>query len=417
METLGSEDFSDADQEELKEMLDSISSQLEVSLLDNSLESDEEDIGAKYKEIVSLLTEKERELQAAVGIARMLLQKNEDLRNEEEETRVRESDRRISLQNEVQILEERLEEAEKNYLKLHTEMVHSEDHANQLQVENHQLQKELSKLKALSEEKADLAQEHNSQLHQLKDQHSSALKQLSKENKDLEAQLEKLEESLRQSEATNDSLKNQVKKLETEQTKLVEQNNSLKNQVEELNSELESMQKSLDDTSKMYALANTRAEHLQEELTIAEQRSLKTKSKTPRHQSFSLKTELASLDEDSFLDEDKIFLNKNKKRLEVEGPIEHCYFRRNETNFNQFADKQYFYFAGEAVKMNSPLLKKEKNLPFEELYKKALKDQVPFHKWHTWIESQLYSTHMQVFCKNEIKRRFERSKKRINELK
>ena len=337
METLSSEDFSETDHHQLREMLNFLSEELETSDSNKLIKgtSEHPDSNFSVEDLKYRLEEREKELHAAIHIAKMLLQKNEELDLLEKETLEKEGLRRANLQQEIQSLDNKLKETEQKFLSEHQNFKQAKEQLTLTQTENHQLQKELSKLKALSEEKADLAQEHNSQLHQLKDQHSSALKQLSKENKDLETQLEKLEESLRQSEGTNDSLKNQVKKLETEQTKLVEQNNSLKNQVEELNNEnfetksrVNEMRKEVDEKSKKYWHSLSRIERLEEEINILEQCNLKDQLESPKHQTFSLDLELASLGTDQLIDEDQVFLSTSRFNteqsfpLEVKGPTE-----------------------------------------------------------------------------------------------
>jgi hypothetical protein len=61
--------------------------------------------------------------------------------------------------------------------------------------------------------------------------------------------------------------------------------------------------------------------------------------------------------------------------------------------------EEYFALSVQAVKMNSPHMDNIINASSTELYAKALKMGIPFHKWHVWIESQLNSIYVQTIYK------------------
>lgn len=44
-------------------------------------------------------------------------------------------------------------------------------------------------------------------------------------------------------------------------------------------------------------------------------------------------------------------------------------------------------------------------IPPNELYEKALKEDIPFHRWHIWVESQLTSAYIQIVYKTTNKQR------------
>lgn len=64
----------------------------------------------------------------------------------------------------------------------------------------------------------------------------------------------------------------------------------------------------------------------------------------------------------------------------------------------------HFTQASQAVKLNSPYMDTICTVPTKELYEKALKTKVPFHKvrnsqWHIWIESQLTNAYLEsIYC-------------------
>lgn len=57
--------------------------------------------------------------------------------------------------------------------------------------------------------------------------------------------------------------------------------------------------------------------------------------------------------------------------------------------------EEYFTLTTQAVKMNSPHMDRIGILPASFLYQKAKEEQIPFHRWHVWIESQLNFEYIQ----------------------
>lgn len=42
-------------------------------------------------------------------------------------------------------------------------------------------------------------------------------------------------------------------------------------------------------------------------------------------------------------------------------------------------------------------------IPPNELFEKAVKQEVPFHRWHIWVESQLSAAYIEIVYKNQFK--------------
>jgi hypothetical protein len=42
-------------------------------------------------------------------------------------------------------------------------------------------------------------------------------------------------------------------------------------------------------------------------------------------------------------------------------------------------------------------------IPHDQLYEAALKEDIPFHKWHIWIETQLTSAYIKQVYKSHSK--------------
>lgn len=67
--------------------------------------------------------------------------------------------------------------------------------------------------------------------------------------------------------------------------------------------------------------------------------------------------------------------------------------------------KEYFVLLVQAVKLCSPYMDAICTIPTRQLYEKALKSNVPFHRWHVWVENQLTNAYVQGLYDNQIKKK------------
>jgi hypothetical protein len=56
--------------------------------------------------------------------------------------------------------------------------------------------------------------------------------------------------------------------------------------------------------------------------------------------------------------------------------------------------EEYFFLATQAMKLNSVYIDTICTVSPKSLYQTAVKNQIPFHKWHTWIEQQLNASYL-----------------------
>ena len=61
--------------------------------------------------------------------------------------------------------------------------------------------------------------------------------------------------------------------------------------------------------------------------------------------------------------------------------------------------EQYFILTTQAVKLNSPHMDAICVIPHSALFDKAKSENIPFHKWHLWIETQLNFEYIQSLYK------------------
>ena len=66
--------------------------------------------------------------------------------------------------------------------------------------------------------------------------------------------------------------------------------------------------------------------------------------------------------------------------------------------------EEYFTLLTQAIKLDSPYMDVICVVSPGSLYQTALKNDIPFHKWHSWVEKQLNSLYLQtIYQKNSNK--------------
>lgn len=63
--------------------------------------------------------------------------------------------------------------------------------------------------------------------------------------------------------------------------------------------------------------------------------------------------------------------------------------------------EEYFYLSTQAIKLNSMYLDSICTISPNTLYQTALKNDIPFHKWHIWIEKQLNAAYLTSIYKRD----------------
>ena len=72
-------------------------------------------------------------------------------------------------------------------------------------------------------------------------------------------------------------------------------------------------------------------------------------------------------------------------------------------NARKSPSEEYFFLATQAMKLNSVYIDTICTVSPKSLYQTAIKNQIPFHKWHTWIEQQLNASYLTAIYKRELK--------------
>ena len=398
MENLSAEAISSVDHLHLRKMLDSISVQLNLPFLERRGKNHQhrEDPISELEDVIQELTEREKELQAAVGIAKMLLENNEQLYNDYLDVYQSLEDQKGKNQHltyQVESLSNNLDQHESKHQEINKALITAEEQVLILTAENRRLSQQVNRPKETTDSQKDSVEE-------LKKEFQEQFKQITKYKVDLERQVKKLQEDKSKLEASNSSYQEDTLKLKSKQEKLETKNKELEDLVKELKEQTHHQQASYEQLHQKNQVYSSKVEKLEEELRLAEEARHKSLKERKESQSFSLNSELASLEEP--IDEENLFAVKN---LTTTHPQEVFYLRKKYEPPRKDPSEEYFTLVTQAVKMNSPYMDTICVIPTQSLYKKALDNDVPFHRWHIWIESQLNSYYIQMLYKHEINKR------------
>lgn len=369
----------------------------------------------ELRDVVTLLNQRERELAAAVGIAQMLLSKGKNavLSLEEVKEQGENMSRTIrSQQQEIQLLREALLTAEERYSKTSALLVEAENNIEKLSGEAQHYQEHLRTLQRKSLETAGETAGDRELSEKMKEQakafernpYSGTQWMWERENA-------KLRESNAHLSSEIQSLKDELASLKTASSlshSKTQDFNRVKRTMEE---KIKGLEEALSYKELDLSVARRKVERLTEELGNGSPWPEETEKVVKPRASFlglpSLESDSDSCEEalvtlsprgksgckhfvfDSFqglLSLDKVH------SIEVKGS--------DQVSNHKDPGKEYFALASQAVKMNSPYMDTICTVSTKELYAKAVRNSIPFHKvrlmqWHIWIESQLTSAYLE----------------------
>ena len=426
----------DLDSQQLRALLNSISAQLSIPFLERRGRGNlhKQKPVEELQDAIAELCEKERELSAAVGIAKMLLDKNDSIQSKNimyRETISKLTEENRILRNDLKNFNELLEKGENKYVHLTETLIKTETELLRASVEN---QRSITVRESLSEILENEVTENDyfemkefflNQLEKNKRKlYVEAYSEIEKKYQKTKSEYEKLHE-------THTNIKDQYDKICTKHKKTVDR---LK-ETEKMNRIVVEAKEKMDKKYKQlllnYSKIKEDAERLEEELKLSEiMQKTKTSTSESIHESTSLLSELQGIDyssNDMFPmklsiedPEEDLFSQRYPERRYSYTPNSKIFFK-NSLHFEiLFYDsilipsamkeqrkdpsEEYFILAVQAVKMNSPYMDTICVIPHAVLYNKALLEQVPFHKWHSWIESQLNFEYIQTLYQGKGQR-------------
>ena len=94
--------------------------------------------------------------------------------------------------------------------------------------------------------------------------------------------------------------------------------------------------------------------------------------------------------------------NSYKMMPRTIGIFKQDYLNINRKKSRKAPCEEYFVLATQAIKLGSPYMDSICTINAKKLYENAIINEVPFHKWHLWIENQLNSAYLSGIYQKEV---------------
>jgi chromosome segregation ATPase len=431
------------DSEELRNLLKSITQELSHSFIERRSKNKTHKSNPldELSDAISELNNREKDLQAAVGIALMLLDNKENL-------------------------ESKIHNCKNKILQLKDKCLH-------LTIENKSMKESLITLEEKNDEiKKTLTETEEAMLITSKELQIALREKLSA-NSDIksEAEINEIKKELTQN---LENLENKIKALEKENKKCIENKNTVQNELIKLKedhaklisdhqqtiSKLQEFKKKAKDTEikleeckkskeifeDQLKVANSNCERLKVNSERLEEEILLFNTQNSRSQDFGLndnkkpqrskylKHQSSLLSELSMLEHPEGTTNPSNRTDEFSEEILFIKHQHHHTMtpFNRYSSiesysklfsirtsnhikiyptkngrkspsEEYFLLSAQVIIMNSIHMENICSVSPQALYEKALMDQIPFHKWHQWIEKQLNAAYLQSLYQKKNK--------------
>ena len=344
----------------------------------------------ELRDAVETLNARERELLAAVGIAKMLLDEGQKTLTSLEEIR------------------EELQNSRKTIWTLQQEVAILRDKAKSEEEKNEHLAALLSEAETNVEKLREIKL-HYEQFFRNKDKHrENGLEKIREEEK------ETAEMRQKQLEIRNLALESRIKDLENQIFALENDLSQQKKQNSEMKQEILLILQKNRDSERIIEKNKAEMSGIEEE-----NKQKEIKMRVFRQEIEKLKEELAFFSPEK--QEKRVknihfggFFGENISEDEINTPLLHLDTVLNLEIPGEIVLKDPFqeYFklvkctqTTQAVKLNSPYMDTICTVPTQELYGKAMRLSVPFHKWHVWIESQLTTCYLESLYSGEKRKR------------
>jgi len=389
----------------LVHLLNSLEQELDQPYIERRLRSVSHKSSAldELQDAIQELTQREKDLQASIGISKMLIDNNNNLLQENNDLRLdifNIKNHNKHLQSEICRYKEELETSEEKYQELNKTLIKTESEliqlasdtsrstGNESEPEIIQRRVSLDRLESeLFDVSAKFKQDHDfllsSKLEAEKKLRAleGKLNDYGKFNSELENKLEELSKKLKKSEKAANKLREQyAAELQTRE------------ETEILYDQL------YDKHQKLLRISERQAEELEIVQNYKDQ-----SAPVDNIEGESLKSELETLEEDEQALEQVL-----KKTLTLPTNLKNSFRALPRTlgihkQLPQFIKRrsdrkspceEYFFLATQAIKLNSPYMDTICTISPKHLFETANKSEVPFHKWHLWIENQLNSAYL-----------------------
>ncbi|CAG9311262.1 unnamed protein product [Blepharisma stoltei] len=435
------------DGRQLRSVLGSISNQLIVPFLERRGRSNmhKDNPLDELRDVIQELTERERELQACIGIATMLLDNNDTLNSRLKEYKLKKAiqkDKARLLNIEINRYKEELLTSEEKYEQVNGALIKCEEQLLIITAENKRVLNESCKLKELPDTLMISVKNYESEIEELK---LSFRKQLD----EMHRTKFELERKLKRSFEEKNKMENQLQEVKEEYEKLDKKHCICMQKLKDLEGELEKCKDDKNEIEKKYEIMaikfekiRSQNEKLEEDLNVIENMNINRKANSRRQsRHMSLLNELECIENENGFEtleeceiEEKpspspsngnyrierskttttrpepkyqkgfISIASNGKESFIFGKEKLCSIvnegsviieGKKEKITRKDPAEEYFLLTTQTVKMNSPYMETICIIPAQTLYQKAIRDNIPFHKWHVWVESELNSAYIQ----------------------
>lgn len=376
----------------------------------------------ELQDVVEELVDRERDLQSSVEIALSILDNNEQLKlklSEKKNKLMHALDKVHHQSIDIKTLQEALVTAEIRYEEINKALIETEElmllnsaEINRLNrdrfldcrpVSNEEeielIKKEFRlELESIQKKRSQLEKD-NRRLNEICSQKEKQLNEYKDNFSKLETRYTKLQENYKESEKCRDIQAQEIEMLDTQVKLLTSRCERLQSLSSRLEEDLSMMKFSDNDTSAKPGMSHASSLHSELESLADEYDEIAFKSALgqgnnsiedllflkPSHiHSHTPKTRTSSLFSNtrSFSISSGLGINISQTKGQRKKPPE-----------------EYFLLTVQAVKMNSPHMESVYSVSSQELYDNAIKQGIPFHKWHIWIESQLNLAYVQSLYK------------------
>ncbi|OMJ72819.1 hypothetical protein SteCoe_28656 [Stentor coeruleus] len=410
----------ESDTLQLSKLLDSLESELEVSFLERrkvqklrkstSLE--------ELQDAVEQISQREKDLQACIGIAKMLIETNDRyLYNNRELIQEKENleDQVKGFVEEIENYKEKLDKSEERLAEVSEALMKSEAKIIKLSTENTRKEESSPKIIKHSPEIETISiDRYDADITELTDRYKQEYEQVLRKNHI--GSKEKAKEKLKTTEDELAKTKSSLISLEADYDSLLKELNSLRKSLKKRDEEFkliqdehEDLEQRFDQLHKKHQELIEHCEKITEEMEILEMSNQYRQPESHSRENKSLKIELEDLEEaieDPFPElpdqfQKRTFSIRNSFRV---GPrslqvVKALNLHIIPVKIRKNPGEEYFTLSTQAIKLNSPYMDVICIESPKVLYDLAIKNDVPFHKWHEWIEKKLNAKYLETIYK------------------
>ena len=415
-----------ADTHYIRELLNGFIEELSLTFLERRgrQSSHRVSILEELEDVISIITQREKDLLTSVHLALELLDENDKLTHKMSNSKkklLNFQNKIMHLSKDVEALQDSLRSSEERYENLNKTLADTEEmmliNLAELNRLNRERVKEAS-IKGTDEE-----------IDYIKKSFKAKIDELEKKRWDLEREKSSMSQVLlshqKELSESNDKSFKTTLKLE----KVQEMNKDLQRQLDHANAHIEKIEKDYQALNSHFYRTKVQCEKLEEDLSLRFMKETESPPRLGELRLTSSQLEMPSLEDEleGIFDYDSENLgfdesdsssqlgNSSTKLAKLHRASSCSYLKLLTTDRpssiqispekvqRKSPPEEYFALSVQAVKMNSPHMDNIINASASQLYQKAIKMGIPFHKWHVWIESQLNSIYVQTIYKKNTK--------------